>query len=205
MKKDLTEIVCVLDRSGSMEAIRSDAVGGFNGFLDDQKREPGEARLTLVLFDHCYKLVHDGVDIHSVPALAENSYAPRGTTALLDAIGRTIDDVGDRLRRTPENRRPSRVVVSILTDGLENASRDYSNARVSEMIQHQQEKYGWEFIFLAANQDAISTAKSVSIEPQNSFAFISSPDGIREAHAMMSRHFTRRRRGVSGADEHDTK
>lgn len=203
MKKDSTEIVCVLDRSGSMGAIRSDAVGGFNAFLDDQKSLPGEARFTLVLFDHDYDLVHDATDIQGVPHLDENTYSPRGTTALLDAIGRTIDDVGKRLSETPEDERPSRVIVSILTDGLENASRDYDNGRISEMISHQQEKYGWEFIFLAANQDAMATARSMSIRRENTISYEATPDGIREAHLVQSAHFSRHRRSRKDQPQQD--
>ncbi|MBA2692372.1 MAG: VWA domain-containing protein [Rubrobacter sp.] len=194
MKDGLCEVVCVLDRSDSMATIREDAIGGFNAFLDSQKKHPGEARFTLVLFDHEYDLIHDGADIQNVPPLDGETYVPRGTTALLDAIGRTVDDVGRRLAETPEDERPSKVIVAILTDGLENAIRDYDNRRVSAMIHHQREKYGWEFIFLAANQDAIATARSMSIHPEDTFAYEASPTGIREAHAHMDAVSLRHRR-----------
>lgn len=194
MKDGLCEVVCVLDRSGSMADIREDAIGGFNVFLESQKKHPGEARFTLVLFDHEYDLIHGGADIQNVPPLDGETYVPRGTTALLDAIGRTVDDVGGRLAETPEDERPEKVIVAILTDGLENASRDYDNGRISAMIHHQREKYGWEFIFLAANQDAIATAKSMSIRPEDAISYEASPTGIREAHARMDLGTLRHRR-----------
>ena len=189
MKDNLSDIICILDRSGSMESVRSDAIGGFNSFLADQKQQPGQAHFTLVLFNHEYFLVHD----HAQP-LDEHTYQPQGTTALLDAVGRTIDDVGNRLHNTPEAERPSKVIVAILTDGLENASKDYSRNRIAEMIKHQQEKYSWEFIFLAANQDAIATASEISIAAKDAVSFQASPDGVRHAHAMMSQEISRRRR-----------
>lgn len=195
MKENLAEIVCVVDRSGSMAGIREDAVGGFNAFLESQKKHPGEARLTLVLFDHEYGLLHEGVDMQNVPPLDGDTYVPRGMTALLDAIGRTVDDVGKRLAATPESERPAKVIVSILTDGLENASRDYGNLRVAAMIEHQREKYNWEFIFLAANQDAFATAERLSIRREDAIPYEASSEGIREAHAVMGAEFIRRRSG----------
>lgn len=194
MKDNLTDIICILDRSGSMGSIRSDAIGGFNTFLADQKRQPGEAVFTLVLFNHEYLLVHDHTPIAQAAPLDNHTYQPQGTTALLDAVGRTIDDVGKRLHNTPEEERPSKVIVAILTDGLENASKDYSRGRVSEMIKHQQEKYSWEFIFLAANQDAIASAREISIAAKDAIAFMSTPDGVYNANMRMSEEISRRRR-----------
>lgn len=141
MDHSLTEIICVIDRSGSMGAIRSDAIGGFNTFLRDQQQESGTARMTLVLFDHEYEIRYDAVPLQEVEPLDTTTYVPRGTTALLDAVGRTIDDVGKRLADTDESERPAQVIIAILTDGLENASSDYSWERVSKMIEHQREKY----------------------------------------------------------------
>jgi hypothetical protein len=193
MRPDLTEIAVVLDRSGSMNPIAGDAIGGFNTFLASQQALPGEARLTLVLFDHEYLVTHDNVDIHAVLPLDATSYVPRGMTALLDAVGRTLDDMGARLANTPEDQRPAKVIVAILTDGQENASRDYSFAKVSSMIKHQQEKYSWEFIFLAANQDAIAAAGALSIQPKDAIAFQATGVGIREAHARLSKEVAMRR------------
>ncbi|MFQ5570092.1 MAG: hypothetical protein ACE5G0_10490 [Rhodothermales bacterium] len=194
MNTDLTEIICIIDRSGSMDSIRSDAIGGFNAFLEGQKEHPGEARLTLVLFDHEYDLVHDGLDLHKVRPLDTSTYVPRGTTALLDAIGRTIDDVGARLSRTPEPQRPGTVIVAILTDGLENASKDYTQQRISEMIEHQRQKYSWEFVFLAANQDAIQSARQLSIQAADAIAFDATGQGVRAAYASLTNTVKKKRR-----------
>jgi uncharacterized protein YegL len=193
MRPDLTDIAFVLDRSGSMNSIAGDAIGGFNTFLAQQQAQPGAAHLTLVLFDHEYLVPHDNVDIHNVPPLDARSYVPRGMTALLDAIGRTIDTVGVRLAATPESGRPGKVIVAILTDGMENASRDYTNAKVAAMIRHQQEKYSWEFIFLAANQDAIKAAEAIAIQPKDAIAFQATGQGVRMAMARVSEETARRR------------
>ena len=194
MKDRLVEIACIVDRSGSMQAITSDAIGGFNSFLDSQKREPGSARLTLVLFDHEYEVVHDSVDIQQVPPLNETTYQPRGTTALLDAIGRTIDDIGKRLSGTPKDRQPGLVIVAILTDGMENASRDYDYDRISKLIAHQHEKYAWEFIFLAANQDAIASAGKLSINANDAHSYQADSPGIHAAYSRMSDAVLHKRR-----------
>lgn len=190
MRADLTEIAFVLDRSGSMNPIAGDAIGGFNTFLASQQALPGEARLTLVLFDHEYLVVHDNVAIRQVPSLDAKTFVPRGMTALLDAVGRTIDDVGVRLAATPEDQRPAKVIVAILTDGQENASRDYTFSRVAGMIKHQQEKYSWEFLFLAANQDAIAAAGALSIGAKDAIAFQATAQGIRHANAQLNERVT---------------
>jgi hypothetical protein len=155
MNQNLTEIAFILDRSGSMAALADEAIGAFNSFLNDQRKRPGERRLTLAIFDHEYGLEHDRKNVEEVPELNRNTYIPRGTTALLDAIGRTLDHIGQKLSRTPEEDRPAKVIGVVLTDGLDNASRDYSKAKVDEMIQHQRDRYAWNFQFLAASQDAI--------------------------------------------------
>ncbi|MBX7246551.1 MAG: VWA domain-containing protein [Candidatus Sumerlaeaceae bacterium] len=185
MNHNLTEIVCIVDRSGSMESVRTDAMGGFNAFLASQKSLPSEARLTLVLFDHEYNLVHDGLSLQQVSPLTETTYVPRGRTALFDAIGRTIDDVGRRLAATTEAERAGKIIVAILTDGLENASTKYSQVRVADMISRQRETYAWEFVFLAANQDAILAAEQLSIDAQDAVAFPASPEGVRAAFACI--------------------
>lgn len=194
MRSDLTEIAFVLDRSGSMHPITDDAIGGFNTFLTDQQALPGEAHLTLVLFDHEYQVPYQHADIKTVPPLDAATYVPRGMTALLDAVGRTVNDIGARLAGTPEAERPAKVIFAILTDGQENASRDYTFAKVSGMIKHQQEKYSWEFIFLAANQDAIAAAGALAIQPKDAIAFAPTGLGVREAHAALSAEVSRRRR-----------
>jgi uncharacterized protein YegL len=186
MKVDFTEIACIIDRSGSMMSLRSDAVGGINSFLTEQKAVPGEASLTLVFFSHEYQLVHSGTPLQEVALLTDADYVPQGTTALLDAVGRTIEDVGKRLAETPEEQRPEKVLVAILTDGLENASRDYTRARVAKMIKHQQEKYGWEFLFLAANMDAFAEAHSLNIPTANAQNFVATREGTQAAYSNLN-------------------
>jgi hypothetical protein len=160
VRQDLTDITVVMDRSGSMEACRTDAEGGLNQFVEDQKRQGGEALFTLVQFDHEYEFVHKGVPVRDVPRL---TLVPRGSTALLDALGRAIVETGERLTAMPEADRPGLVVFVILTDGGENASREYTRAKVKEMVEHQQNAYKWKFTYLGANQDAFAEAGSIGI------------------------------------------
>lgn len=167
MNNELTEIAFILDRSGSMQSLTEAAITGFNSFLDDQIDTPGDARLTLVLFDNEYILHANRAPLKEVQKLDTLSYVPRGATALLDAIGRTIDSVGAKLSCTPEKDRPASVTIAIYTDGYENASTDYTAARIREMIKHQTDQYGWQFLFLAANEDAIATAESYGIDKSN--------------------------------------
>jgi len=191
--KDYSEIVVIVDRSGSMQAIREDAIGGFNTFLEEQKKVPGSANLTLVLFNHEYQLVHSAVPLDNVKALDSATYVPGGTTALLDAVGRTIDDIGKRLSETVDADRPNKVIVAILTDGLENASKDYTRERIFEMISHQRDKYKWEFFFLAANQDAIQSGTSIGVVAANTMSFAATPNGTKMAYRGMSNSVTRSR------------
>lgn len=193
MNTNLTEIICIVDRSGSMESIRSDAIGGFNAFLEGQKAEPGEARLTLVLFDDRYEVPVAGAPLASVEPLTTKTFVPRGSTALLDAVGRTIDEVGKHLAATPEHERPGQVIVAILTDGLENSSRKYTWQMVGDRIRHQRDKYNWEFVFLAANQDAIATASQLSIDPADAVDFDASGEGVQTAYASLDAMVRERR------------
>jgi len=178
------EIVCVIDRSGSMSSIRSDAIGGFNTFLKEQKSVPGEATLTLALFDHEYITLHNAVNLRDVPELTTETYVPRGNTALYDAIGRTIDVVGSRLDKSAT--KPDKVIVVILTDGEENSSIEYPRARVAEMIRHQQDKYSWEFVFLAANQDAFQSGAGLNIKSSNTANFAANAKGTADAYSYIS-------------------
>lgn len=160
MRKDLSDITVVLDRSGSMNVCQSDAEGGLNRFVEDQKKLPGEAFFTLVQFDNEYEFVHRAVPIRNVPHC---SLVPRGSTALLDAVGRAIVETGERLAKMPEADRPGLVVFVILTDGQENASQEFSKKKVQEMISHQQGVYKWQFIYLGANQNAFAEAGDLGI------------------------------------------
>lgn len=161
--KNLTDMTIILDRSGSMEPLVADMIGGFNRLLDDQRVLPDPAVLTLVQFDHEYEVIYSACDVRAAPGLTRETYLPRGTTALLDAMGRTIESTGRRLAARRVEARPSRVIVVTMTDGLENASRAYSRDRVFEMITHQRSKYAWEFVFVGANQDAIATADRLGV------------------------------------------
>lgn len=160
MRNDLSELVLVIDRSGSMQACRDDAEGGVNQFVEDQKKAAGEANLTLVQFDDEYEVVHDGTPIQDVQPY---SLAPRGMTALLDAVGTAITSVGCRLSAMAEDDRPATVVVAIVTDGHENASHEYSLEQIRSMITEQQEKYNWKFTFLGADASAFDTGASMGI------------------------------------------
>ena len=181
-KQDLSEIIVVLDKSGSMEAIKTDAIGGFNSFLDAQKQLPGEAKFTLVLFSNEYDVKISGKNLKKIAKLTKQTYIPNGQTALLDALGKTIDNVGVRLHSIPEEERPEKVIFAILTDGEENASKEYTLEKINEMIKHQTEVYSWEFVFLAANQDAMQAGASLGIQSHNTFSFIATPKGIQDAY-----------------------
>ena len=179
MKKDLTELVFILDRSGSMSGLESDTVGGFNAMLAKQKREPGECRLTTVLFDDKYELLHDRLTLAGVRPITEKEYYVRGTTALLDAIGRTIVKIANVQRNTSEEERADKVLFVITTDGMENASREFTNERIKAMISEQKEMHGWEFLFLGANMDAVETASHFGIDPSRAASYHADSEGTR--------------------------
>ncbi|PQJ29663.1 vWA domain-containing protein [Rubritalea profundi] len=187
MNNELTEIAFILDRSGSMQSLTEAAITGFNSFLDDQLDTPGEARLTLVLFDNEYILHANRAPLKDVQKLDTLSYVPRGSTALLDTIGRTIDSIGAKLSCAPERDRPASVTIAIYTDGYENASTDYTAARIREMIKHQTEQYGWQFLFLAANEDAIATAAHYGIDESNAAQVSLNAPGMQASTMSISR------------------
>ncbi len=187
MNKNLTEIAFILDRSGSMSTVATHAINAFNAFLQDQQTTPGQGRLTLVLFDDECNVLLENVPVAEALPLTTVSYEPRGTTALLDAIGRTIDSMGGRLARTPEASRPGSVIIAIFTDGLENASRAYTWRVVSDLIKRQTREYSWEFLFLGANQDAIATAAQLNITAGNASAWTADGVGVRASTAAFSR------------------
>ena len=184
--KNATDVTVIVDRSGSMEDIASDVIGGFNGFLADQQRQPGHCSLTLIQFDDQYEIVYAAQPIAEASRLTQDTFQPRGSTALLDAIGRTINTTGARLAALSEDERPDRVILAIVTDGLENASTDFTRERVFSMISTQQDVFKWSFLFLAANQDAIAEGARVGIAAQQSLNFAATGAGVRAASRSMS-------------------
>ncbi len=165
MKKNLTEIVFILDRSGSMSGLEGDTIGGFNAMLEKQKKEPGEAVISTVLFDHETQVIHDRLPLEKVPQLTREDYFVRGCTALLDAVGSAIHHIGNVHKYARQEDRPERTLFVTTTDGMENASRRYDYKKVKAMISRQKEKYGWEFLFLGANIDAAKEAARFGISP----------------------------------------
>ena len=190
-----TEIAVVLDRSGSMEAVRADTIGGCNAFLAEQVDEAGAVDVTLVQFDNEYEVVCLRKPVREVARLTQDTYVPRGATALLDAIGRTIEELGSRLAATPEAQRPGKVIFVIITDGEENASRHFDRSRVFAMIRHQTTVYGWEFVFLAANQDAIAAGAQVGIDARYSLSCASSAVATSALYDSLARNVKLRRSG----------
>lgn len=170
MRRNLTELVFILDRSGSMSGLESDTIGGFNAMLQKQKAVEGEACVTTVLFDNEYELLHDRIDIRGVAPITDRQYYVRGCTALLDAVGRTIAKIRAAQQNTSEDMRAEKVIFVIITDGMENASREYHRGQVKEMIEHQKEK-GWEFMFLGANMDAVAEAGRMGIQPERAVTY----------------------------------
>ena len=200
MRTDLTDITMVIDRSGSMESIKSDAEGGINSFIDQQKQEPGEALLTLVQFDTDYEFVHSGVPVKQIPAF---TLVPRGSTALLDAVGRAINETGARLAAMAESQRPALVVFVIVTDGAENSSREFTRDQIRTMVEHQQSAYKWQFTFLAANQDAFAAGGSMGIAQDGIAAY--SMGKVRGSWDAASKKMSRMRKAAGEGAAVDNK
>ncbi|MFS8910172.1 VWA domain-containing protein, partial [Synechococcus sp. H60.3] len=183
MRQDYTHIAVILDRTGSMEAIRDDTIGGFNAFLQQQKAEPGFATLTLVQFDSQdpYEVIHHFKPIAEVPELTRETYVPRASTPLLDAIGRGINDLESSLSKLGEADRPARVLMVVVTDGQENASREFRKEQIEKMIKEKTEKDGWQFVFLSADLAAIHDAHAVGVDPSASLLYEKSGLGSKGA------------------------
>ena len=186
MKKDFTELVFILDRSGSMSGLEGDTIGGFNSMLQKQRGLEGECRITTVLFDHSYKLLHDRIDIRAVSPLTEKEYQVGGSTALIDAIGRTVNKLINVQKSTADEYRAEKVMFVIITDGEENSSIEYSAEKVRAMIEHEKEKYGWEFVFLGANIDAVRTAGRFGISADRAVDYLADSAGTTLNFEMMS-------------------
>jgi uncharacterized protein YegL len=164
MRDDLTAIALVIDRSGSMGNLREDTIGGINTLLEEQKKADGEVRITIAQFDDQYEVSHDFVDLEEIKQFTEEDYVPRGMTALLDGIGITMDNLGQRLAEMDESERPSKVLMCIITDGYENSSKEYTKERIQEMISHQEDVYNWDVTFMGAGLDAVDVANSYGIK-----------------------------------------
>ena len=194
MKKNLTELVFILDKSGSMHGFERDTVGGFNATVEKQKAEEGEAYVSTVLFDDKSEVLHDRLPLDKIGEMTEADYRVGGCTALLNAIGGAIHHIGNIHKYAREEDRPEHTVFVITTDGMENASHTYSSEQVKKMIKRQSEKYGWEFIFLAANIDAVETAANIGIRRDRAANYTQTHDGVDVSYRAMSCAISRVRR-----------
>ena len=200
MKKGLTEIVFILDRSGSMSGLENDTIGGYNSLLKKQKEEEGEALVSTVLFDHDTEVIHDRVPIDQVKEITEDEYYVRGTTALLDALGQAIHHIGNVHKYAREEDRPEKTLFIITTDGMENASRVYTYKKVKQMVERQKEKYNWEFIFLGANIDAVQVASQFGVQANRAVRYENDNAGTRLNYQVMSDMVSYARRSPSAKD-----
>ena len=186
MKKNLTEIVFILDRSGSMAGLEEDTIGGFNAFIEKQKKEDGEALISTVLFDDRSEVIYDRVDLSKIEPMNDRQYYVRGCTALLDAVGGAIHHIGNIHKYAREEDRPEKTLFIITTDGMENASRRYGYDRVRKMVEHEKEKYHWEFLFLGANMDAIEMAGHFGITKDRAVNFVCDSVGTQLNYEVLS-------------------
>lgn len=205
MKKGLTELVFILDKSGSMSGLEKDTIGGYNAMLKEQKSVIGECHITTVLFDNRYELLHDRIDMRAISPITEKEYKVGGTTALLDAIGKTINKIGNAQKHTAYEYRAEKVMFVIITDGEENSSLEYSSHKVKSQIENQKEKYGWEFIFLGANIDAVETASKFGISADRAQNFHADDEGIELNYTVMSKAITSLRESNAIPDDWNEK
>jgi uncharacterized protein YegL len=186
MKQNFTAIAVIIDASSSMSPLTGDTIGSFNTFLSEQKANPSEAAFSLCTFNDDYRLVHDFISLHSVSELNRQIYNCSGCTALLDAMGTTIDSLGAKLAAMPEEERPSKVIVLVITDGEENRSRRYTLDQIKSKVEHQRNVYSWEFVFIGANVDAISTGTSMGFAAHNSVAYAADSRGTQQLYRSVS-------------------
>ena len=186
MKNGITEMVFILDRSGSMGGLESDTIGGFNAMIEKQKKQEGKAYVTTVLFDHEIQVLHSRVELSEIPPMTDKDYTVRGTTALIDAIGTTIKRIKSMHKELPEKEVPEHTIFVITTDGMENASSQYSSKEVKKMIEHQKKKHNWEFLFIGANIDAVETAKHFGIDKNRAVNYKADAQGTSVLYSAVS-------------------
>ena len=195
------QIICILDRSGSMRELVEDTIGGFNSFLDKQKQNPDKAQVTTILFDDQYEIISESVDLNEAKYLTSEEYFSRGTTALLDAIGRTVSNTLGKMEKEKICPAKRRVLFLIMTDGLENASREYNKSTIKSLIASTTKEYNWNYIFIGANIDSVSEAKSLGISAKNAANFSHDPTGVQKSFSMMDSVATEvREKGIIGED-----
>jgi len=181
-----TQIVMVLDRSGSMRSVKDDTIGGFNSFLEEQRKVKGKAEVSLVLFDDQYEPQFAGVDLNVVADLDDTTFVPRGLTALLDAVGKTISSTYSSIKSAKKKDRPEQVIFVVITDGFENSSREYTREALFNMITEMKEKEKWEFMFLGANQDAIEVGGQYGFDAGSSLTYSANEKGVTTSYALMA-------------------
>ena len=200
MKKGLTEIVFILDRSGSMAGLEKDTIGGYNSMLERQKKEEGEAIISTVLFDDKSEVLHDRKNLYNVKAITERDYYVRGCTALLDAVGGAIHHIGNVHKYMPANQRPEKTMFIITTDGMENASREYTYSKVKKMVEDKKKKYHWEFVFLGANIDAVEVAGRFGVSKNRAVRYECDSAGTQLNFQMMSKMVSCAKRAKSAVE-----
>jgi len=203
MNTNLTELVFILDRSGSMGGLESDTIGGFNSMLAKQQAEPGDCRITTILFDNQYEILHDRIDIKAINPITSHEYFVRGQTALLDAVGITINKIDSVQKNTAEEYRAGKVLFVITTDGMENASREFTYDKIKSMIEHQKSGCGWEFIFLGANIDAVEVANRFGVDRNRAQNFHNDSEGIALNYCVLSEAVSVFRSAPNGASLND--
>ena len=200
IKNNITELVFIIDRSGSMAGLESDTIGGFNSMIEKQKKLDGKAYVSTVLFDNVSEVIHDRVDIRKVEPLSENEYFVRGCTALLDAVGGAIHHIGNVHKYARPEDVPEKTMFIITTDGMENASHNYSSEKVKSMIRRQEERHGWEFIFVAANIDAVETAERIGIRRERAANYSHTKKGTKRLYDAVESYCCSYRKAAPDAD-----
>lgn len=186
MKKDKSLICVIVDKSGSMRSIQEETISGFNNLIEEQKKVPGECLVSLIQFDHDYEENYLFKDINEVEPLNKETYTPRGYTKLFDSMGRTINTIGEKLSSMPEDERPERVIVAVVTDGFDNMSSEFTQRQIKEMVEHQTEKYNWSFVYLGANQDAVLEGSKSGISKMSSLSYAHNGVGVTDALRSLS-------------------